>query len=140
MKVTISIPAEIFKKLERDRGVVPRSTYIQELVKGSGGGFSDKPELVDPGVEGGCVGLGEGIKEHATEHFKSTENPILKKGSFTKSKLEGLQEVVEEAKELGDGENWERVRGMLDKAGYEWDGRQNAILEGGRVIYRAKGR
>jgi len=47
---------------------------------------------------------------------------------------------VEEAKQLGEKENWGRVRGILEQEGYEWDGRQNAILEGGRVVYRVKSR
>jgi len=33
MKITISIPKEVYGKLERDRGVIPRSTYIQQLIK-----------------------------------------------------------------------------------------------------------
>ncbi len=34
MKITISIPKDIYEKLERDRGMIPRSTYIQALIKG----------------------------------------------------------------------------------------------------------
>ena len=37
MKITISIPQGIYDKLERDRGMVPRSTYIQSLIRGSKG-------------------------------------------------------------------------------------------------------
>ena len=35
MKITITIPEGVYAKLERDRGSVPRSTYIQDLVMGS---------------------------------------------------------------------------------------------------------
>jgi len=32
MKITITIPEAVYKKLEKDRGLIPRSTYIQGLV------------------------------------------------------------------------------------------------------------
>jgi hypothetical protein len=35
MKITISMPEGVYKKLESDRGLIPRSTYIQELIKDS---------------------------------------------------------------------------------------------------------
>jgi hypothetical protein len=54
--------------------------------------------------------------------------------------LEDLQEEVGEAIEIGEKENWERVKGLLSEAGYEWDARQRAILEDGRVVYRPKSR
>lgn len=34
MKVTITLPDDIYRKLESDRGRMPRSTYIQCLVVG----------------------------------------------------------------------------------------------------------
>lgn len=37
MKITISIPDELYEKLEHDRGLVPRSTYIQKLVAAADG-------------------------------------------------------------------------------------------------------
>ena len=47
MKITITIPIEIYEKLERDRGLVPRSTFIQELVKGFGQTSIDQePETI----------------------------------------------------------------------------------------------
>ena len=36
MKITITIPEEVYKKLEVDRGLIPRSTYIQDLVTRGG--------------------------------------------------------------------------------------------------------
>jgi hypothetical protein len=61
MKITITMSEEVYGKLERDRGMVPRATYIQGLIMGdvepSGGvfqdamGFSVVPEVVGPGVE-----------------------------------------------------------------------------------------
>lgn len=36
MKITISIPKDVYNKLELDRGAIPRSTYIQEIIKESG--------------------------------------------------------------------------------------------------------
>ena len=35
MKITITIPDSVYAKLERDRGSVPRSTYLQDLVMGN---------------------------------------------------------------------------------------------------------
>jgi len=34
MKITITIPQEVYEKLEVDRGLVPRATYIQQLIRG----------------------------------------------------------------------------------------------------------
>lgn len=34
MKVTVTIPDDIYRKLEEDRGLIPRSSFIQELIKG----------------------------------------------------------------------------------------------------------
>ena len=34
MKITITIPKEIYDKLESDRGLIPRSTYIKKLIGG----------------------------------------------------------------------------------------------------------
>jgi metal-responsive CopG/Arc/MetJ family transcriptional regulator len=36
MKITISMPDEVYNKLEEDRGLIPRSTYIQKIIKESG--------------------------------------------------------------------------------------------------------
>lgn len=58
MKVTISIPDKIYKKLEEDRGSIPRSTYIQDLIKGD--------NAIQPRVE-----LGESVAVSKVE--KSSE-------------------------------------------------------------------
>ena len=34
MKITITIPDSVYEKLEVDRGMIPRSTWIQTLVMG----------------------------------------------------------------------------------------------------------
>lgn len=34
MKITITIPDEVYGELEKKRGYVPRSTYIQKLITG----------------------------------------------------------------------------------------------------------
>lgn len=34
MKITITMSDEVYGKLEKDRGLVPRSTYLQSLVMG----------------------------------------------------------------------------------------------------------
>jgi len=39
MKITISMPDEVYNKLEEDRGLIPRSTYIQKIIKESGRRF-----------------------------------------------------------------------------------------------------
>ena len=68
MKITITIPDSLYKKLESDRGRVPRSTYIQGLIGGSllepvvmvpkavtytsyGGDKVKKSEIVEPKVK-----------------------------------------------------------------------------------------
>lgn len=38
MRITISMPDEVYDKLEEDRGSVPRSTYIQDLINCFGEG------------------------------------------------------------------------------------------------------
>jgi hypothetical protein len=74
----------------------------------------------------------------SVEDFKIREEySVIKPKKVT---LEDLQGEVEEAIEVGEKENWERVRGLLSKAGYEWDARQKAILKDGRVVYRPKNR
>lgn len=32
-KITLSIPDDVYEKLEGDRGSIPRSTYIQDLIR-----------------------------------------------------------------------------------------------------------
>ena len=34
MKITVTIPDDIYRKLEEDRGLIPRSSFIQELIRG----------------------------------------------------------------------------------------------------------
>lgn len=41
MKITITIPDVVYRKLESDRGIVPRSTYIQELILKGGLMYKD---------------------------------------------------------------------------------------------------
>ncbi len=44
MKITITIPDSVYAKLEKDRGSIPRSTYIQDLIKC----FSSGPGNITP--------------------------------------------------------------------------------------------
>jgi uncharacterized protein (DUF1778 family) len=76
-----------------------------------------------------------------TEDSVMTEevDEVLKELDESEVTLEDLQEEVEEALQLSDGENWRRVKELLKGAGYEWDGRTRAIYKDGRVVYRAKG-
>ena len=34
MKITVTIPDNVYDKLEGDKGLIPRSSFIQELIKG----------------------------------------------------------------------------------------------------------
>jgi hypothetical protein len=127
MRITISMPDEVYDKLEEDRGSIPRSTYIQELIKG-GKELStkgDKPKKVSKAEE-----TKEFVRTKGKEKWVQSEEVTL----------EGLQGEVEEAIEVGEKENWERVKGLLSKAGYEWDSRQWAILKEGRIAYRPSNR
>lgn len=45
MKITITIPKEVYDKLERDRGMIPRSTYLQKLIQE--GDFSQEGPKLD---------------------------------------------------------------------------------------------
>jgi len=47
MKITITIPERVYKELERKRGYVPRSTYIQNLIMGEGVQVMVKENRVD---------------------------------------------------------------------------------------------
>lgn len=85
MKITVTIPDDIYSKLERDRGLVPRSSFIQQLIKGWRGSVAELGELstgvstapsksedmgsspVAPASEEECAE----IVESATEEFKT---------------------------------------------------------------------
>lgn len=85
MKITISIPDKIYKKLEEDRGLIPRSSFIQGLIMGWRGSEAELGELstevstapsksedtgsnpVAPASEEECAE----IVESATEEFKT---------------------------------------------------------------------
>jgi hypothetical protein len=81
MKITITIPEGVYAKLEGDRGSVPRSTYIQDLIMGiisKGGVLVEKGTMVEPkkwGIKSGEVEklIKEGIikKGFPTKEFKS---------------------------------------------------------------------
>jgi metal-responsive CopG/Arc/MetJ family transcriptional regulator len=50
MKITITLPKDVYEKLELDRGLVPRATYIQSLIRGG-----VKKEVRESQVEDGFV-------------------------------------------------------------------------------------
>lgn len=112
MKITITIPEGVYKKLEEDRGLIPRSTYIQQLIK-------DNDEVVEvtTKTDGEEFEVGE---ELSTE---VTQDELIKE--------------IKAADKMGNGENWERVKGMAREAGYEWDGRTKELLKDGRVVWKA---
>lgn len=59
MKITITIPEGVYAKLEGDRGSVPRSTYIQDLIMGiisKGGVLVEKGTMPQPKKEEEKVG------------------------------------------------------------------------------------
>ena len=61
MKITITIPDSVYAKLEADRGSVPRSTYIQDLIKCFGGAGNVTPsEMVSSFEKQGGVIPGVG--------------------------------------------------------------------------------
>lgn len=45
MKITVTIPDNVYNKLERDRGLIPRSSFIQELIKGWRGSETKRGEF-----------------------------------------------------------------------------------------------
>ena len=49
MKITVTIPDDIYRKLEEDRGLIPRSSFIQELIRGWRGSET-KPGEFSTGV------------------------------------------------------------------------------------------
>lgn len=62
MKITITIPNEVYDKLERDRGMVPRSTWLQRLIMGNKKEAKEekgsKEEVLDKLVKSGVVKKG----------------------------------------------------------------------------------
>lgn len=51
MKITITMSDEVYGKLEKDRGLVPRSTYLQSLVMGGKQGNSaEKGTISNPRI------------------------------------------------------------------------------------------
>lgn len=63
MKITITMPDNLYKKLESDRGAVPRSTYIQGLIGGQEDGV-----VVDKLMEK-VFPIHTRVKERSKEEF-----------------------------------------------------------------------
>ena len=113
MRIAISMPDELYEKLEVDRGDVPRATYIQRLIKGVTEG---------QGVTGS-------ISVSKTEGSGST--PDAPVSDIVQGKTPGgldrcisdadAVKMVESALELSDRENWETVKKVLTGEGYDWD-------------------
>jgi hypothetical protein len=61
MKITISMPKGVYEKLEKDRGLIPRSTYIQKLI-------------------------GEGVKKGVKEAYEVPSSTEFQKEKPTKKK------------------------------------------------------
>lgn len=71
MKITITIPNEVYDKLERDRGMVPRSTWLQRLIMGNKKEAKEvkgsKEEVLDKLVKSGVVK--KGAKELSSQEI-----------------------------------------------------------------------
>ena len=50
--------------------------------------------------------------------------------------LEGLKGEIKDAIERGDRENWVRVKGLINQAGYSWDFTTKVLLKDGREVWR----
>lgn len=68
MKITISMPKGVYEKLEKDRGLIPRSTYIQKLI-------------------------GEGVKKGVKEAYEVPSSTESQKEKPTKKK--DLDKLIE---------------------------------------------
>jgi hypothetical protein len=64
------------------------------------------------------------------------EDEILEELSTEVTQDELIREI-KAADKMGDGKNWERVKGMAREAGYEWDGRTKELSKDGRVVWKA---
>lgn len=76
MKITITIPNEVYDKLERDRGIVPRSTWLQRLIMGNKKEAKEekgsKEEVLDKLVKSGVVKKGaKELPSQEVEGFKT---------------------------------------------------------------------
>jgi hypothetical protein len=101
MKITITMSDDIYGKLEKDRGMVPRATYIQGLIMG--------------GVKGASRDILEGLRE------------LEGRGSSSVAKVreEDYSELVEKVgnsfeRELGFEERQELNR-EIKAAGLVWN-------------------
>lgn len=74
MRIAITMPDELYEKLESDRGLIPRATYIQLLI-GQGLGSSVSSGKVPMQSHGDSLGHGSSLSS------AKKVSPRVKKGS-----------------------------------------------------------
>jgi len=108
MKITITIPDSVWVKLEGDRGLIPRSTWIQELI----------------------IGKGKVVKERG---FVVPKKEVVTNKGVVLDKLIG--EIVK-AMEVGDRDNWVRVKKLISDMGYEWNITTRTLSKDGKIVWK----
>lgn len=119
MKITISIPDKVYRKLEEDRGIVPRSTYIQDLISYNGVYNYRSRE--------------ENLPTKTKQVLQSVQIRALESKEDIREKIIG---EIGRALELGERENWERVKKLVRESGYEWSITTRELRKDGILIKR----
>ena len=129
MKITITMPSEVYAKLEEDRGMVPRSTYIQGLI----GGISTEASI-------------SGSTPVSSKTADTGSSPVSPASEVVEGKTPGgLNRIISDADavkmvasalEVATKENWDTVKKILKGEGYEWDIRTMELSKEGQRVHK----
>jgi hypothetical protein len=117
MKITITLPRETYNKLEKDRGSIPRSTYIQDLVRGVRNSQVDiEFKSKDPEVRDAMV-FAKAVLEEDEEPKEDTSHVKAHKEFLGESKEKVLKDlessgVVSKGFSKADQLSWKHRKNM----------------------------
>lgn len=127
MKITITIPDEVYAKLESDRGSVPRSRYLQDLIMGAGG------RSIGPGIFKGLEGLNTQVmvKENRVDIINGVGTiPSTNNKEIEDTNYGGVISAIERINDpeyQSDSEEIGEIRRMVREAGLSYNEKSKAL-------------
>lgn len=117
MKITITIPERVYKELEKKRGYVPRSTFIQNLVMG-------EDILINKGTS---VEVGENRVDRTNKvgTIPSTNNKEIEDTNY--EQVISAIERINDPDYQSDSEDISEVRRMVREAGLSYNEKSKAL-------------